>query len=97
DAGYSHCLALQADGTVLAWGAEYGITPAPRDLPKAVAIAAGDLFSTVLLRDGAPHITVEPWGQSVQQGGVVRFTAKAVGQDLNYKWQLNGTDVPGAT
>jgi len=58
-AGYEHALALQAKGTVVAWGANYdGQTNTPPDLTNAVAIASGDFHSLALRANG----TVAAWG-----------------------------------
>ncbi|MCF8257717.1 MAG: T9SS type A sorting domain-containing protein [Flavobacteriales bacterium] len=70
--GYNHSLALRDDGTVWAWGDNYGgcagrpyptydkvCSPYPVDLPGcAVAISAGSFFSLALLADS----TVWAWG-----------------------------------
>jgi alpha-tubulin suppressor-like RCC1 family protein len=93
----THCVALKSDGTVVAWGTQNGVTPPPLGLPKAMAIAASDSFSLILLGDGAPHLTVQPWHRRVRIGGPVSFTAKAVGTSLSYQWKLNGNDISGAT
>ncbi len=44
------------------------------------------------------YFTVQPLGQSVVVGSNAQFTVAAAGTPpLSYRWQLNGTDVPGAT
>jgi hypothetical protein len=59
-AGDSHCLALRADGTVVAWGSNSsGQTNVPSDLTNAVSIAAGSHHSLALRSDGMVTI----WGQ----------------------------------
>jgi len=41
-AGYSHCLALKTNGTVVGWGSnQYGELDIPPDFTNVVAIAAG--------------------------------------------------------
>jgi alpha-tubulin suppressor-like RCC1 family protein len=61
-AGDYHCLALRADGTVVAWGGNefaWGETNVPPDLTNVVSIAAGSTHSLALRRDG----TVTLWGR----------------------------------
>jgi hypothetical protein len=68
-AGDIHCLALRADGTVVAWGAnEYnaGETNVPSGLSNVVSIAAGSTHSLALRSDG----TLAAWGQIYFQFGV---------------------------
>jgi alpha-tubulin suppressor-like RCC1 family protein len=64
--GNAHCLALKADGTVVAWGLSefymetpnYGQADVPVGLSNVVAIAAGGNTSLALKSDG----TVVSWG-----------------------------------
>ena len=58
-AGDTHCLALKADGTVVAWGSNnVGQTNVPPDLTNVVSIAAGSAHSLALRNDG----TLAAWG-----------------------------------
>src|SRR5436190_3484095 len=58
-AGLEDALALRADGTVVAWGAnDYGITNVPAAATNVVSISSGWLFHTALRADG----TVVTWG-----------------------------------
>ena len=60
--GYRHAIALNANGTVCAWGDNsYGQTNVPPDLTNAVAIACGDFHSLALRADG----TVSAWGDDL--------------------------------
>ncbi len=66
-AGFSHCVALNADGTVVAWGDNrFGQTNVPPGLSDVVAIACHNRsnFTLALRADG----TVCAWGQD--WGGV---------------------------
>ena len=56
-AGEWHSLALKADGTVVAWGADHGVPP---DLTNVVVIAAAGFHNLALTADG----TVRAWGQN---------------------------------
>jgi len=57
-AGYEHCLALCADGTMVAWGAGYGsqpaVVPPGPEIPggRVVAVAAGTDHNLALSPDG---------------------------------------------
>jgi len=66
-AGYTHCLALKSNGTVVAWGGRTGFRPplpspsptnVPAGLSNVIAIAAGDSHSLALKADGQ----VVGWG-----------------------------------
>ena len=58
-AGADHCLAVDANGRVVAWGDDtYGQIDVPADLREVVGVAAGDGFSLALRADG----TVAAWG-----------------------------------
>ena len=68
-AGDTHCLALNADGTVVAWGANEnnaGETNVPSGLSNVVSIAAGSTHSLALRSDG----TLAAWGQIYGQFGI---------------------------
>jgi hypothetical protein len=61
--GETHSMALRADGTVVAWGAngyDYGQTNVPSTLTNVIGIAAGALHSLALKADG----TVVAWGDN---------------------------------
>jgi hypothetical protein len=57
-AGYWYSLALRADGTVVAWGANgSGMLSVPTDLTNVVAVAAGCGHNLALIGDGPPALT----------------------------------------
>jgi hypothetical protein len=61
-AGDAHCVALKADGTVVAWGGDEnnaGATNVPAGLTNVVSVAAGSTHSLALRRDGS----LAAWGQ----------------------------------
>jgi hypothetical protein len=97
--GRYHSLALKADGTVLAWGdSSYGLSSPPAGLVNGIGIAGSGYHNLLLEGDGRPRITAQPFSQSAAAGTTVRLAALAVGaQPLNYQWQHNGMDLPGAT
>jgi hypothetical protein len=65
-AGYSHCLALQRNGTVVAWGTnDHGQCSVPSNLTGVISIAAGSLHSLALRADG----TVVAWGAGASNTG----------------------------
>lgn len=46
---------------------------------------------------GAPSITTQPQGATVQLGGTIRLSIAAEGGDLTYQWEKNDVPVAGAT
>jgi hypothetical protein len=62
DAGYSHALALKANGAVIAWGNTYGgVTAVPEEATSGVvAIAAGAMHNVALKADGS----IIAWGSN---------------------------------
>ncbi len=106
-AGALHSLALREDGTLAGWGAgsnsagQYPISGQAMiatNLVHMTAIGAGTAHSLALVGEGAPFITQPPVGQTVYRGTRAMFRAAASGAlPLAYQWQLNGTNLPGAT
>jgi alpha-tubulin suppressor-like RCC1 family protein len=98
-AGETFCLALQGNGTLVAWGDNtYGETNVPAGLSNVVAIAGGGYLSLALLNDGSPFFIRQPVGIVAYSGGTAVLSAAIGGvPPLSYQWQLNGTNVAGAT
>lgn len=96
--GQDHQLAVRSDGTVVAWGLE-GATNVPPGLTNVVAVSGGMGHNLAVLGDGeAPFLTTPLVDRAVNIGGTVYFRAAATRVwPVNYQWQFNGTDLPGAT
>lgn len=45
----------------------------------------------------APHITSQPLGVALVEGGSAALTVAATGSDLTYQWLRNGNNITGAT
>jgi len=70
----------------------YSVPPFPNPHPGYVDQPAFTPGTT------APSITIQPFSQSVVPGLNATFSAGAVGTPpLNFQWQLNGTNISGAT
>ncbi len=92
-------LALQGNGIVTAWGNNYyGMNTVPGELGHVVGIAGGEYHSLALLNDGSPFIIRQPVSIPAKSGGTALLSAGVVGAPpLSYQWQLNGTNLVGAT
>lgn len=100
-AGGDHIrLALTGNGRVFQWGDAYSGLPATGwlNVSNAVAVSAGALNGLVLLGDGTPRLTVEPWDQTVPSWSTAMLAGKAVGQPpLSYQWFFKDTPLAGQT
>jgi alpha-tubulin suppressor-like RCC1 family protein len=98
-AGLNFNLALQLGGAVFVWGDNsYGQTNVPLGLVNVVAMAGGGEHTLALLNNGSPFMARQPFSQTIYSGETAVLTAGAAGLPLlNYQWQFNGTDIPGAT
>jgi hypothetical protein len=47
--------------------------------------------------DTAPQLTAPPESQTITEGEPATFSVEATGNGLQYRWQRNGVDIPGAT
>jgi hypothetical protein len=98
-AGDSHCLALRQDGTVVAWGNGYsGQTKVPNNLSHVVDVVGGMWHSMALVGVGAPRLNTRIAPQRTCLGGSAFLQASVSGaRPMSYQWQLNGTNLVGAT
>ncbi len=90
--GYSHALALNADGTVSAWATNSTTaTNVPAGLSNVVALAAGNNASLALKSDG----TVTAWGSVATNvpAGLSNVVAVAAGGSQELALLANGTVV----
>lgn len=98
-AGENFSAALQSDGTVVTWGGTFGgESIVPPSLSNVVAIAAGARHFLALANDGSPYFVRRPSNSSAYSGSSVTLDAAVVGvQPIRLQWQLNGTNIDGAT
>ena len=101
-AGANHSTLLRNDGTVVTLGAYAQQTAlgAPSDLANVIAIASGGDHDLALFGARTPVFTVQPWNRAFPLNAITNLllAAKCAGvQPVRYQWQLNGTNVPGAT
>jgi alpha-tubulin suppressor-like RCC1 family protein len=92
-AGSLHSLALQADGTVRAWGEyleHYQPTPPP-GLRGVTAIAAGEGHSLALLEDGTVRAWGDPFTMFAPPPGLSGVIAIAAGRGFSLALRVNGT------
>jgi alpha-tubulin suppressor-like RCC1 family protein len=98
-AGEDFSVALRNDGTVIAWGSNIaGESVVPVGLSNIVAITTGERHVLALQNSGIPVIARQPIGDTVYSGSTVILNAAAVGPSpMTLQWQLNGTNLVGAT
>jgi hypothetical protein len=100
-ASANHSTALRNDGSMITWGYYLvGNAAAPADLANVSAIASGGDHDLALFGTRAPAFTVQPWNRTFAVNATtnILLAGKSAGvQPVYYQWQLNGTNVPGAT
>ena len=77
--GGRHSLALQSDGTLVAWGDDPRTNRLPVGCSNVVAIAAGEDFSLAVMNDGSPWLMRQPADAELFGGGTVNLIASAMG------------------
>ncbi|MBE7504328.1 MAG: SUMF1/EgtB/PvdO family nonheme iron enzyme [Verrucomicrobiales bacterium] len=99
--GEDHFMALQGDGTVLAWAGwnQNGQLNVPPGLANVVQIGAGAAHSLALVMDPQPPvILVPPAARVLPTGKPAALVVSAVGPvPLRYQWFRDGAALPGAT
>ncbi len=94
-----HALALTKEGRIWEWG-NYGDGAMNYQvgIPHATAVACGYLHNLAIIGDGSPVVIRQPWDQTIYAGHSTSMSAGVVGAPpVTYQWQLNGTNLPGAT
>lgn len=94
----AYSMALQADHTVVTWGAGPAVTPLA-GLSNVLGIAAGTEHA-VAIRTGprTPVLTLLPTNQFQTLGGAVTFNSRGAGlYGVSYQWKTDGVNLPGAT
>jgi hypothetical protein len=96
--GTYYCLVLKANGTVVGWGDNsYGQAQSTAGLTNVVALSAGQSHS-LALGGFPPQILNQPQDVSVPEFSSAAFSVSAAGSPPpQYQWQLNGTNLAGAT
>jgi alpha-tubulin suppressor-like RCC1 family protein len=98
-AGRAHAMALRQDGRLFVWGAtNSGQGLIPSEFTFVSAIGCGDAHNLALLGSGELRLTRQPRTQTVHAGrpAVLSVSASAAGP-VYYQWQLNGSDIQGAS
>jgi Bacterial Ig-like domain (group 2)/Immunoglobulin domain len=75
-------------------GLAAGLTLGTSTISVSSAGVDGNTLLTVVVK---PTISTDPVNITSSPGGTTTLSVNASGGDLSYQWQLNGTNVPGAT
>lgn len=95
--GGGHSVALGADGTVAAWGADWnGQCDFPPTLPPAMGIAAGEYHTVVLLPNNMPPRLLNPARKGNRFSALVQ-TLSPKNYALEFKDSLTATNWTAAS
>jgi len=100
--GLNGFVGLREDGTIVNGGATnfYRVSFGFGQTLSNVCYLGREIYGniTAVTGDGFPRFTVQPRGQIVGSGQNIYLHARVVGQwSVQFQWQLNGFDLPGAT
>ncbi|MDB6016774.1 MAG: Immunoglobulin I-set domain protein [Pedosphaera sp.] len=85
---------LNLNNVQLSYAGTYSVLVGSPDGPPSVTSSN----ATLTVTPAAPSIVTQPQSQSVNVGANVSISISATGTaPLNYQWQLNGTNINGAT
>ena len=103
----AHQLPVAENGANIpgATSSSYTTGPATADDDRTIySVVVANIFGSVASRgalvavNAAPQITTQPANQSVTTGQTATFSVSVLSPyPISYKWQMNGTDIPGAT
>ena len=98
-AGAAHNMALKNDGILVVWGLNgNGQTNIPTGLTNIMAISAGAYHSLALVNIGPVSFLSRPLRQTVYTASTIQLVSSVIGAvPLSYQWQVNGTNIDGAT
>jgi hypothetical protein len=97
--GLNHFIALRFNGFPVVFGNNtYGQTNVPPTATNLVALVAGLNHCLGLLSSGRSNLQAQSTTRTVPLGQPTALVANSIGTSLpSYQWQLNGTNLPGAT
>ncbi|HKS37842.1 MAG TPA: immunoglobulin domain-containing protein, partial [Verrucomicrobiae bacterium] len=98
-AGPVQSFAVRSNGSVVAWGDnQYGQCSPPAGLSNVLAVVGGTYATAALVgSSNNPAILEHPVGGIREIGEAHTFNVRAgSAAPLNYQWQRNGTNIPGA-
>ena len=92
--GITWASSTPSTASIAANGLALGLSQGTSMISATSGTAGGSTLLTVVVH---PTISVNPSNTTVSPGGTVVLSAGAGGGNLSYQWQLNGTNLAGAT